>query len=376
MDFDRKSAVSSFYGAPRRSVDVLNSEFPPGQERQRRDSSSSFFNPNYGQPTPSAGYNRNSYFMQGREEPVKGGRDEEEAHDDSWDVYADFNNAGPRYSTAFGQSNPAGYREIRSATPIKHEEEISTPGTNGPVEMVTVPALGPEWGAGELKAMTKTGKRERKAEGRMQFWKDWNRGERGLCGSWFTRRFTAFFMFGLCCVIAIVLAFTIPRVPAFAFNSESPLLNATGSFADSVPTVFSRAPANFSFAALVDLQANTGSNYLPLTFNKLSGSIYDLDTERLVGTGSLGKTTVPAKSFPEMKLPMNFTYVATNDSDVTWANWYNACKNTATYANGTRPGLKFRLVLDMNIMGLPSHPSTATQITDAPCPVELPINSV
>lgn len=39
---------------------------------------------------------------------MKGGRDEEEAQNDAWDVYADFNNAGPRYSTAFGQ-NTQGY---------------------------------------------------------------------------------------------------------------------------------------------------------------------------------------------------------------------------------------------------------------------------
>ncbi|KZT28726.1 hypothetical protein NEOLEDRAFT_1154261 [Neolentinus lepideus HHB14362 ss-1] len=379
MDFDRKSAVSSFYGAPRRSVDALNSDFPSGQERTRRDSSSSFFNPNYGQHPSNAGYNRNSYFHPGREEPVKGPRDDEEAlagKEDNWDVYADFNNAGPRYSAAFGQTNPAGYREIRAATPIKHEEEFSAASTTGPVEMVTVPALGAEWGAGELKAMTKTGKRERKTESRKQLWKEWNRGERGLCGSWFTRRFLAFFMFGLCCAIALILAFTIPRVPSFAFNSDSPLLNATGSFAESVPTIFSRAPANFSFPALVDLQADTNSNFLPLAFRKLSGTIYDLDTNELVGTGHLGKMSVPAKTFHEIKLPMNFTYVATNDSDITWNNWYNACKNTATYANGTRPGLNFRLVLDMSITGLPNHPRTSTQITSASCPIELPLNSV
>ncbi|EPQ54829.1 hypothetical protein GLOTRDRAFT_116588 [Gloeophyllum trabeum ATCC 11539] len=382
MDFDRKSAVSSFYGAPgRRSVDALNADFPaPGQERARRDSSSSFFNPNYGaRPTPSAGYNRSSYFHPGREEPVKGGlHDEEEAlagPADSWDVYADFNNAGPRYSAAFVSNNSSGYREIPASTP-KYEEDLATPATNGPVEMVTVPALGPEWKKDELKAMTKTGKRERKAESRKQFWKDWNRGERGLCGPYFTRRFTAFFMFGLCCAIALVLAFTIPRVPSFAFNSDEPLLNATSPFNETVPTIFSRAPANFSFPSLVDLQANTGSNFLPLTFTKLSGQVFDLDTGMLVGTGSLGHTTVPAKAFPEIKLPMNFTYVATNDSDITWNNWYNACKNTALYANGTRPGLKFRLVLDMNIFGLASHPTASTQITDAPCPIELPQNSV
>lgn len=55
----------------------------------------------------SAGYNRNSFFHTGREEPLKGGRDEEEpatpGTGDAWDIYADFNNTGPKYSTAFGK---------------------------------------------------------------------------------------------------------------------------------------------------------------------------------------------------------------------------------------------------------------------------------
>jgi len=52
---------------------------------------------------PSGGYNRNSFFPAAREEPLKGGRDEETNNaGDAWDVYADFNNAGPRYSSAFG----------------------------------------------------------------------------------------------------------------------------------------------------------------------------------------------------------------------------------------------------------------------------------
>jgi hypothetical protein len=44
-----------------------------------------------------------SFFDAGREEPVKGGHDEyEQPNEGGWDVYADFNNAGPRYSHAFG----------------------------------------------------------------------------------------------------------------------------------------------------------------------------------------------------------------------------------------------------------------------------------
>lgn len=60
----------------------------------------------------SAGYNRGTFFPGGREEPIKGGRDEDKdpENPDAWDVYADFNNSGPRYSSAFGVGqNQAAY---------------------------------------------------------------------------------------------------------------------------------------------------------------------------------------------------------------------------------------------------------------------------
>jgi hypothetical protein len=123
MDYDRRSAVSSFYGGRRSSVDALNRDYAApslSDHRARRDSSSSFFNPNAtgnlprgaAEPTRvnGAGYNQMSYLDAGREEPVKGGNDEfERPNEGGWDVYADFNNAGPRYSHALGlgQSEPA-----------------------------------------------------------------------------------------------------------------------------------------------------------------------------------------------------------------------------------------------------------------------------
>lgn len=107
MDADRKSTVSSFYGARKSSFDVLNAQYPPQPAVRGRDDASSFFSPERSSTDhlnavrSSAGYNRNSFFHVGREEPLKGGRDED-PQEDAWDVYADFNNAGPRYSSAFG----------------------------------------------------------------------------------------------------------------------------------------------------------------------------------------------------------------------------------------------------------------------------------
>lgn len=210
-----------------------------------------------------------------------------------------------------------------------------TPGGN--VEMVTVPALGAEWKADELRGMSKKAKREEKMENVASKWKRWNRGESGLCGRYFTRRFTAWFMFGLCaacvfryedpggdvwaytdaCSIALVVAFTLPRVPSFSTNVVQPLSPAENPFNQSIPAEFSRAPANFSFPGLIKLQADTGSNFLPLSFKNIHGTVFDLKTAKQVAEGDTGHITVPAHGFPVINLNLNFTYNAINDSDAT-----------------------------------------------------------
>ncbi|KAJ7868723.1 hypothetical protein B0H14DRAFT_2728654 [Mycena olivaceomarginata] len=377
MDADRKSTVSSFYGGRKGSMDALNQDYPSPsgdyghqQSGRMRDDASSFFNPRgsmdplAGRPS-TAGYNSNSFFPAAREEPLKGGRDEEEGPDGGWDVYADFNNAGPRYSSAFGTQD-TGYQSLG---PTPKAEEAT-----GPVEMVTVPALGPEWKKSEMHDMTKAAKRERKAEARKKLWQDWTRGNRG--GKWFTKRVIVFTCFGLIAIIAVVLGICLPRVPSFALSNSTPLANATGDWRNAVTAQFSRVPANFSFPAFADLQVNTDSNYLPVNFKHLRAKVYDLDTGFLIGSGDLGHKVLPAKSFPNIQLPLNFTYVATNDSDTTWVNWYNACQNKGRIASGERPGVRFRLVLDMVILGLPGSYSSSTQVSNANCPIELPTNSV
>ncbi|KAG6853289.1 hypothetical protein C0991_005461 [Blastosporella zonata] len=381
MDYDRKSNVSSFYGGRKGSIDALNTEFPATTAPERhRDDASSFYNPEQpprGSMDPlnasTAGYNRSSFFHAGREEPLKGGRDEEEAAANQvgegiWDVYADFNNTGPRYSTAFGVGqSEKGYQQLPPSTPKPEEDKDSS----NPVEMVTVPALGPEWGRSEMRDMTKAGRREKKASSRREKLKAWNRGERGICGKYFTRKSIVIGVFCLCAVAAIVLGFTIPRVPAFSFNDTTPLVAATGDWNKTIPTYFNRSPANFSFPAFASLQVNTDSNYLPVHFKYIKATVYDLDTGMLVGVGDYGEHTLPAKSFPEILLPLNFTYVAVNSSDQTWANWDQACENTILATDGVRIPLKFTLVLDMSIVGLPSTHQASTQISDAACPIEL-----
>ena len=200
-----------------------------------------------------------------------------------------------------------------------------------------MPALGAEWGKNELKAMTKKGRKEETKGDFGRKWKAFNRGQYGLFGrKWLTRRTVVFSIFGLCVAyvfspffasgdayaplfrsIGITLAFVIPRVPDFAINGTNPLTTATGWFNQSIPAEFSRAPANFSFPANIQLQVDTNSNFLPLVFKRLDAQVYDLSSFRLVGLGHMNRTKLPAKKFTNIQLPLNFSYVATNDSDLT-----------------------------------------------------------
>lgn len=65
-----------------------------------------------------------------------------------------------------------------------------------PVELVTVPAFGPEWKTDELRDMTKAGKAQRKAEERKRRWKEWSRDQRGVFGiGWATRKVLVWALF-------------------------------------------------------------------------------------------------------------------------------------------------------------------------------------
>jgi hypothetical protein len=112
MDSDRKSTVSSFYGSGggggaggssgggrRSSTDRLNNDFhtsPVNFDGRPsttsagagglRDDASSFYNPT-----------RGSRNLDGR--PSAGGGGGGGGGEPAWDIYADFNNAGPKYSS-------------------------------------------------------------------------------------------------------------------------------------------------------------------------------------------------------------------------------------------------------------------------------------
>ena len=121
--------------------------------------------------------------------------------------------------------------------------------------------------------------------------------------------------------VGVLLAFTLPRVPGLQFNNDKPLQAASGAFGESIPTSFSRAPANFTFPAYASLQIDTNANFLPLAFKSISAQVYDTDTNMEIATGNIAHQTFPAKTFANFNMPLNFTYVATNDSDPTCESW-------------------------------------------------------
>ena len=92
--------------------------------------------------------------------------------------------------------------------------------------------------------------------------------------------------------------------------------------------MFSRSPANFSFPADLHLQVDTGGSFVPIRFSKLHADLFDLQTSRQVAEGDLDGTVLPGKSFKEIFIPMNFTYVASNTSDQT-------CELSFTVSDGS-----------------------------------------
>jgi hypothetical protein len=121
-------------------------------------------------------------------------------------VFADFDNTGPIYSKAYvlpNTSNLTFHTIAKSFNTLSNYQKVprmilkpkKIENPTGPVELVTVPALGPEWQRDELRDMTKSGRREKKSESRKK--------KRGLCGK---QRFLVYLKF---CKFAFTLT---PRI--------------------------------------------------------------------------------------------------------------------------------------------------------------------
>ncbi|KAG8807372.1 hypothetical protein FRC18_005595 [Serendipita sp. 400] len=287
--------------------------------------------------------------------------------ENGWNVYADFNNAGPRYSSL---KKNDGYQTIPSPSIRPPPSVVRETDEQQPhVELVTVPALGAEWKAEELRAMTKKGRKEDRTYERQEKWKEWMRDQRGICGKWGTRRAIVWGLFITICIVGIILAFTLPRVPSFTWNKDAPLTAVNDP--DNPPKFATVPAATFAFNASLDVHIDTGSNFLPLKFNYARVQIADLDTGRLIAEGGLEGYILPAKAYTQVYIPVMFNYTAANNTDQTWANMYNACKNSNQYPDRVRPGVNLSVAVQMGIAGLVTHPATSTVLTSAPCPFEL-----
>jgi hypothetical protein len=135
----------------------------------------------------------------------------------------------------------------------------------------------------------------------------------------------------------IILAFTIPRAPGVVYNKDTPLGDTP--YADDEPQFSSGIPVYFRFNATLDMNINTGENFLPLRFNHLRAEVQELDTSQLIATGDLGSYVLPAKAYERVHVPVFFNYTAANNTDQTWANVYNACRNSNQYPDRIRPGM-------------------------------------
>jgi hypothetical protein len=137
--------------------------------------------------------------------------------------------------------------------------------------------------------------------------------------------------------------------------------------------------------------------------------MFDLNTDRYVGNGTLGGTKLSAKKQHPVQIPVIFSYASVNDSDLTCKlpilaatttpntftglNFYNACRNRQQYPDGIRPGtlsfifssmevlimtkgFNIQLILRTKIAGMIKTVTSSTQINSVNCPIELPTNSV
>ncbi|EJU03055.1 hypothetical protein DACRYDRAFT_21396 [Dacryopinax primogenitus] len=238
----------------------------------------------------------------------------------------------------------------------------------GPMEYVTVPTLGPDWGAEELREMSRKGRRETIAAARVKRWRAWIRDEEGIFGKWGRRKSLVWGAFAMCCIVGILLAVLLPRVPDIQLYGTTPF---TSQASDNTTTAFFRIPANFTFQADIALQIDTSSQVaLPLQMGSMWAIVWDTDTNVAVGTGSLSSFSAPAKQYTPVSMPLVFEYAAVNASDPTWAAFRNACGYI--WSGTTRPGLNLRIQLFMKIVGLVPSYQSAVSLSNVPCPIILP----
>ncbi|TXT15757.1 hypothetical protein VHUM_00260 [Vanrija humicola] len=269
-----------------------------------------------------------------------------------FDVRADFDGTGPRWSEMYGVAKNEQARQLRHDYSQAHDPE-----------MVSVPVLGPEWEKGELHANSRRGKREIKADKRSDAVKAWNRDQRGMCGiSWLTRKWFVFIAFFFVAALVVVLFFTIPRAAVWTWYQPDPVL------VNNETAVLTRIPANFSFDADLHLLVDASSSWLPVRFSNVQATVYDVQTSKIIAQGNKKSFSVKNKKDQPVVFPISFKYVAFNTSDPTWSDMYDACQYQF---NGVkRADLKWTVEIRQGIVGLVNKPVSTDSFTGIDCPFE------
>lgn len=297
----------------------------------------------------------------------------------SFDVRADFDGLGPRWSETHGVAKHETYR------PVYDHDAAALGGGGGGMdgsgsglgfkmheerdpEMVSVPVLGPEWTKAELRGISNRGKNDRVRDRRVSNWRAWNRDQKGCCGvRWLTRTVFVFFVFFFLAALIVTLYFTIPRAVKFEFFQAQPLSIKNDTL------VFNRVPTNFSFDADLQLMADASSSYVPVQI-KADATVLDLRTSKVIAKGTLERRTLPHTANQPIRFPVTFEYAAVNTSDATWDYMYKACQHR--WPGVERGDIELRVEVKQSIIGVVGHPISASTVHSVPCPAELGTDSV
>lgn len=76
-------------------------------------------------------------------------------------------------------------------------------------------------------------------------------------------------------------------------------------------------PCNGFPPTRASLTVDASSSYLPVHFKELDISVYDINTNKQIGSGSWRGQTVPRSNYHFVTLPVEFSYAGVNASDAT-----------------------------------------------------------
>jgi hypothetical protein len=225
----------------------------------------------------------------------------------------DARNGDPQY-VARHENSSRGFND--STDRFKMEERDSAG-----MELITVPALGAEFNDQEVKAMKKPYKRRNKARRRGVEAQKWIKTDDRYCGC-LSPRIAVFTAFTSLALLGVLLYFVIPRVPAIAMQTVTPLV--------AVPNgggmVTHLRPTNFSMDMKVNLRADNTGGWIPTKVKKMDMVVYDITTAKKVGTGTLFDQSFPGRKRTTFQFPVSFAYGSINATgDATWLHWINAC---------------------------------------------------